>query len=1125
MDKNLEDLIATYPNFTDPQIQTLLTNKKEFDELQASINEKTPKRGQYYKHQRYFIRVLRATDVIFNIQDTGTGKSCAFIGAGEYFINKGICRHIFILEKGPTTINEMKNQIFCKCTAGVYETEIIRKKEGSVRKAGITLELKKNYTILSYGALAKRIKYLTDEQIINEYSGCFYVIDEAHNLSNSGFKNHEDYDSVYTQLHRFFHLIKRAKIAICTATPMINDVKEIVPLMNLILPLDQQMPYHLDYRFVTLSQVEPYFRGKITYVRSLDTGAKPVYQGQQLLGQDNQPLQYPIEVVKNPYENTPLKDNMAKPEVIETTITSQIKVWPGYMSEFQNNVYKTTATKNVNMELDEDTNNTVHHNEIFSSCFVFPDGSYGGKVATGGEVHTSGLGKYIYSPAPDVFEFRDPPDFMQWSERGNHLTFESWIYNNGDLSNLKKLSCKFANIINLEVNKEGCSFIYSEYVQGPTAIMLCMCFKAFKYDFYRDSASAFISTKKDESICTETNRIMRNGVTAKPRIFFLNVEATDARISSALELFSSKENMDGKYISKVIGTKIARDGINLYNCLRYHCLIPSWHPSGRKQSENRIFRSVSHDFLIEREKERLNNPNANIKIDVDIYNHTAISETNPSIDLYIYQHSEQKDFYISRIFRFMKQCAVDCRTNYIRNVRPTDVDYSAQCDYNVCKYTCVTAADLPTEENMDYSTYDILYTDEAVESCIDEICKLLQIRGSISYNDIINKFVPEIYRERVIYLAISKIIEKRIKIVNRLGFDCFIVSDGSILFTQLEYPSSNLNDNNETVKDLSIYSQDLISIETKTFSQNKTSLQESHQEQILDKLRRLNNPEINPDYDTAITLIKSLIFEAKLQLIEDSILDIIKGNPSKLSKVVKHYYDSYIFSCQEPIENIENSKKVFFSKSKEQINLSDEIQSQNVVYLNTFKSSNIETATYAEISRFRKNNDIRIYNPKETLGWRDVLPYELPSYNKIITNIVKNKFAPYELYSWYGIILNDKFLIRDRSTEDVKTTERSRKRGINCQSIPIIKLLEYIVDAKIEINEIKNIYTEGNTTQLINMLQTEGYSIDYLKSLSADSIVLLYKWQKYSHSNNNIKNKICPELRRWLEANNRLINV
>jgi len=1122
MDKNLEDFIAVYPDFNDPEIQTLLTNKKEFDELKALVKEKAPKRGEYYLHQRYFIRFLRAADVVFNIQETGTGKTCAFVGAAEYFLSKNICRHIYILERGDTTIKEMYNQILCKCTAGVYETEMVRKREGSARKSNITRSINKNYTIISYGTLAKRIVHLTDQQIIDQYSGCFYIIDEAHNLANSGYKNHNDPMDQYSLLHRFFHTIKRSKIALCTATPMINDVKEIIPIMNLILPLNNQMPYNVDYRFVTLAQMEPYFRGKVTFVRALDTGAKPVYKGNNLAGPDGNTLRYTIEVVKNKFEDTPLVDGIPKPATEEKIIESQIKVWGSQMGDLQEKIYDTVAKNNpINLQEVEiaPVKDAVHSNEFFTSCFVFPDGSFKGDVSTKGTaLHQSGLGKYIYSENPGVYIFRDPPDFMNWSEKGEHKTFESWIYNNGNTDNLRRLSSKFANIIDIEVleNKTGCSFIYSEFVTGSTAIMLCMCFKAFGYEFYNDEISAFLTNKSDESVCVSGKRILRNNFVPKPRIFFLN-PANQSKITSALELFCSEENMNGKYISKVIGSRISRDGINLYNCLRFHCLLPSWHPSGRKQSENRVFRSVSHDYLIEAEKERLNDPNAIININVDVYYHAAISVNSYSVDLWAYQYSEEKDFYISQMMRYAKQCAVDCRTNYTRNVRPTDIDGSARCDYDVCQYICVTAAELPNETDIDYYTYDILYTDEAVESCIEEICKLLQVRGSISYSDIIKMYVPTIYRERVVYLAISSIIERKIKIVNRLGFDCFIVSDGLILFTQMEYPSGMNVDSDITVKDLSVYGLNLVSIETKTFSENKEILQQSYQEELWKQLFTVANPVVEPGYTTAINIIKSMIFETKMKLIEFVILEAEKY--PNIYRVIYHYYGSYIFSTEEPIDNINISKKLFLANSKEEPVLSLEKQSDNIVYLHTFKSSNIEATNYAEISRFMKNDDIRIYNPKESLGWRDVLPYELPSYNKIITNINNEKAAKYEQYPWYGIILNEKFLIRDRSNEGENTNNSSRNRGRACSSTPMLKLLQYIINAKIEPNDIKNINVDSDTNTNINYFLTKNlYNKEYLETLSSSDLILLRKWERF----NPETKRVCIELRNFLENNDRL---
>ena len=1026
----------------------------------------------------------------------------------------------------------MKNQILCKCTAGVYETELIRTREGTARKKNISRSINTNYTILSYGALASSIKDLSDQDIVNKYSGCFYVVDEAHNLVNSGIDHRNETNSIYYQLHRFFHVIKRSKIAVCSATPMINDVKEIVPIMNLVLPLDNQMPYNVDYRYVTLSQVEPYFRGKITFVRALDTGVRVENRGIPLFDKTpGHPLVYTIDVPRDKNLATPLHDGMNPPLTVQKTIASQIKVWAKYMEPFQEKIYDKTTDKSQVIDLAELDNpttdkNAVHHNEFFSSCFVFPDGSFGGQVSKNREPEESGLGKYIYSPGNDIYEFRDPPDFMFWPERGHHTTFESWIYNNGNLDNLRKLSCKFAAILELEINQPGCSFIYSEFIVGGTAIMLCMCFKAFGYEFYNDTISAFVTNKNDESVCIEGKRTLRTNFVPKRRIFFLN-PAAKTKIDSALELFSSRENKDGQYISKVIGSRISRDGINLYNCLRFHALLPSWHPAGRKQSENRIFRSVSHDYLIEAERERLGNPNADIAIQVDIYYHVALSHSQLSIDVWGYRYGEEKDFYISQMMRYAKQCAVDCRTNYERNVRPTDVDGSARCDYDVCQYTCVTADKLPDENEVDYSTYDILYTDEATESCIDEICKLLHIRGSISYIEIINIF-SDIYRERVIYLSISAIIERKIKIVNRFGFDCFVVSDGLILFTQLEYPSGNTADYNNTIKDVSIYGQDLVSIETKTFSQNKTIQQEPYQKTLLDKLISIANPGIEPGYSAAINIINSMIFETKLKLIEDSIIDIVTNgnNSSILSNTVKYYFSSYIFYTYEPINDINTYKKLYLVNSKDEPALSKDKQSDNIVYLHTFESSNIEATTYSEISRFMKNTDIKIYNPQEILGWRDVLPYELPAYSAIITNLNDLKSAPYEQYPWYGIILNGRFLIRNKSEETDTTNKSARRRGRECSSTPVLELLTYAVSANINLEEFKHMTTVplDRNTNIAYFISKALYTMEYLSKLTDSQLILLRKWEMYN-SGPAKTGKICYELKNWLINNNRMLTI
>ena len=108
----MEEFIPVYPNTDDPNIQSIITLKKEFAELAAELKEPIPKRGSYYLHQQFFARLSVLTDNIFNIQKTGTGKSCAFIGGAEMLMSKHGFRRTYLLEKGSSTIYEMKQQIF-----------------------------------------------------------------------------------------------------------------------------------------------------------------------------------------------------------------------------------------------------------------------------------------------------------------------------------------------------------------------------------------------------------------------------------------------------------------------------------------------------------------------------------------------------------------------------------------------------------------------------------------------------------------------------------------------------------------------------------------------------------------------------------------------------------------------------------------------------------------------------------------------------------------------------------------------------------------------------------------------------------------------------------------------------
>ena len=115
-----------------------------------------------------------------------THNSCTMVGLAEYYSNNpGEYEHIYILEKGPSTLQDMRHQIVCRCTKDKYETNKVKQAmDAKSRSTNITNVLKSWYTITTYKKFASEILTMTDVQIKAKYSRCHIYIDEAHALRN-----------------------------------------------------------------------------------------------------------------------------------------------------------------------------------------------------------------------------------------------------------------------------------------------------------------------------------------------------------------------------------------------------------------------------------------------------------------------------------------------------------------------------------------------------------------------------------------------------------------------------------------------------------------------------------------------------------------------------------------------------------------------------------------------------------------------------------------------------------------------------------------------------------------------------------------------------------------------------
>ena len=121
--------------------------------------------------------------------------------------------------------------------------------------------------------------------------------------------------------------------------------------------------------------------------------------------------------------------------------------------------------------------------------------------------------------------------------------------------------------------------------------------------------------------------------------------------------------------------------------------------------------------------------------EIKVFRHCAIAddnyETEPSTDLLLYNMSIEKDIKVQFVERVLKEVALDCELTKFRNIRPTDMDGTRDCNYSDCNYTCYSDIS-PAPRQMDDSTSNNIYYYDIKTIIRKQIIPLL-IKGKGSF--------------------------------------------------------------------------------------------------------------------------------------------------------------------------------------------------------------------------------------------------------------------------------------------------------------------------------------------------------------------------------------------------------
>jgi hypothetical protein len=886
-------------------------------------------------------------------------------------------------------------------------------------------------------------------------------------------KTPQDLRVMYATFWNIFHLVENSKIVMGSATPMINDVNEIVPQMNLLLPIDRQMSFTKRWSEATTQELEPYFRGIISFVRSLDTGAIPTY-----MYNPSDPLKGDLNTVYN---------------ISGQEYRSQSIVYRSVMSEFQNAAVEAAYSETESLAVKERQ----------AACFVFPDGSYGGDFhRSEPDKKSVGISNWVDSPTPDVYYPKE--------EFKPHITADR----------VHICSQKYADIIKICSSRRGNCFTYNEFTSGSGAIVLGLCFEAQKYERYmpsvHDTKGQFEEGLSGTEVCT-------GGVRRKPppvgkglRYALITGETSKPRIRAILELYNSYENRHGEYLKVLIGTPISRYGINLANTVQIHLATPTWNEANTYQALSRGIRSTSHVTLLEELREK--------KIPVEIYAHASVGSKDTGIELRMLRTSEEKNIEIKRMERNMKVLAIDAYNHLLRNIRNTDLQGTPNADYQEPTYQPYTPVPL-NEIGTDRTSYDVYYCQGDVESALEEIRQLFQSHFSLSV-DAIYGILSETHRRRYIDFALEKIISEKIPLQDKYGYTSYLIENGNAVLLTRDYPISSLSlDRSET--SLSFYTENLIVTTRLTLKdyhsivqkvkgdQAMIAIEASHSKEDIEK--RLNTGSIQ----TNTSLLEKMIIEKYIDKI---------ATGGITADIVLQRFQHYYYQLRRPVRTIQivdeliqgigtgrGRKRSAANAYNIKLDKFELLEETNTEMMFIHKKLMDDTDTeFAKISNFSNaEGTVRVYIPSEG-KWRDADIREQPVFQKYMIEKYNQLIAQYEGYRVFGIlnVRDNIFRLRDtiNETEErqrnpkTKETERDKFKGKICSTYHVPEL-------------IGTMYHLGLPSPDDDMRRVLN-SIPNVAEFPHERLVFYYSWMMKQKTK---KAEFCESIRRELIRRNQVI--
>jgi superfamily II DNA or RNA helicase len=636
------------------------------------------------------------------------------------------------------------------------------------------------------------------KRLRNFFNNRLIIIDEVHNLKSN------NKDAAY-----LLNLVKYAenlRLLFLSATPMFNDPKEIIWLLNLMRINDRRPRIYsrdlfdsdnnllvVEGKPVGSELLKEASIGYISYVRGENPYTFPYRIFPSQFSKDNALKQQEI------YDGaTKTRGTIAYPKVTfdgKTTVPGlehvdvyvtkigkhQSEVYQRKLGKMEEHGHERRATRDVGVvagdleenyqeDIDENSalsgytiNDLISFRQILNMTYPYKNDAEENLEYTYGErgllnVMDKQNGQYKYKNTKNrIFS----PEYI------------------GEYSSKIKSIC---DCIVLSYDKknpsrssfcEGIVLIYTYFIESgviPMALALEeMGFTRYKNEI-STSKSLFSSTS---SSSIKSNKLKYALITGKQSISPNN----DIEINA----LRSDKNFDGSRCKVVIISKSGSEGVDLKNIRQIHVMDPWYNMSAIEQIIGRGVRTCSHKKLPFNQR------------NVQIFLHASLLEDGKeSADLAMYRFSETKAVKMGVVSRVLKESSVDCILNIKQgdftekninteielslstggniNYRIGDKPFTSTCDYmKSCQYTCSPSANIK-DRDIKMGTFNETFILMNVENIIKIIKSAFKEKHFYTRMDLIH-YINRIktYSQLQINFALTQMINGK----NEYISDCY----------------------------------------------------------------------------------------------------------------------------------------------------------------------------------------------------------------------------------------------------------------------------------------------------------------------------------------------------------------